>query len=105
MIRLRIRLSRLARQYHSQAQRFNILYFGRDEFSCQVLEILYSATGMTTTRSSERRIDTSSPTDVWQNLLIATQPDQMIGRKRDILSIRQSPLPTPSASFLIQARR
>jgi methionyl-tRNA formyltransferase len=39
----------------------------------------------------QTRIDTSSPTDVWQNLLIATQPDQMIGRKRDILSIRQSP--------------
>jgi hypothetical protein len=38
------------------------------------------------------RIDTSSPTDVWQNLLIATQPDQLIGRKRDILSIRQSSL-------------
>jgi hypothetical protein len=49
MIRIRIRVSRrLARQYHHQApsQRFNILYFGRDEFSCQVLEILYSATGM-----------------------------------------------------------
>jgi hypothetical protein len=47
----------------------------------------------------QTRIDTSSPTDVWQNLLIATQPDQMIGRKRDILSIRQSPLPTLFASF------
>ena len=105
MIRLRIRVSRrLARQYHHQApsQRFNILYFGRDEFSCQVLEILYSATGMvplTLGSLIKTRIDTSSPTDVWQNLLIATQPDQMIGRKRDILSIRQSPLPTLSASF------
>jgi hypothetical protein len=49
MIRLRIRVSRLARQYHNQAplQRFNILYFGRDEFSCQVLEKLYTATGST----------------------------------------------------------
>jgi hypothetical protein len=36
------------------------------------------------------RIDASSPVDVWQNLLIATQPDQMIGRKRDILSVCQS---------------
>jgi hypothetical protein len=26
-------------------QRLNILYFGRDEFSCQVFEKLYSATG------------------------------------------------------------
>ena len=40
---------RLARQYHNQApsQRFNILYFGRDEFSCQVFEKLYTATGST----------------------------------------------------------
>jgi hypothetical protein len=35
-------------------------------------------------------IDASSPADVWQNLLIATQPDQMIGRKRDVLSVCQS---------------
>jgi methionyl-tRNA formyltransferase len=28
--------------------------------------------------------------DVWQNLIIATQPDQMIGRRRDVLSICQS---------------
>lgn len=49
MIRIRIRVRRLARQYHNQApsQRFNILYFGRDEFSCQVLEKLYTATGST----------------------------------------------------------
>ena len=51
MIRIRIqfRFSRLSRQYHNQgpSQPFNILYFGRDEFSCQVLEKLYSATGST----------------------------------------------------------
>ncbi|KAI9510312.1 Formyltransferase [Russula earlei] len=63
----------LARQYHN-LRRFDILYFGRDEFSCQVFEKLYSAT------------------DVWQSLLIATQPDQMIGRKRNVLSV--SPLKT-----------
>ncbi|KAI0000843.1 formyl transferase [Russula vinacea] len=75
MIRFRIPLRRLARYYHqAPPQRFDILYFGRDEFSCQVFEELYSAT------------------DVWQNLLIATQPDQMIGRKRDVLSV--SPLKT-----------
>ncbi|KAN0127396.1 Formyltransferase [Lactarius tabidus] len=59
----------LARRYH---QRFNILYFGRDEFSCRVFEKLHNAT------------------DVWQNLTIATQPDQLIGRRRDTLSV--SPL-------------
>ncbi|KAI0002128.1 formyl transferase [Russula compacta] len=71
------RLHRLARQYHnlsSPPQRFDILYFGRDEFSCTVFETLYCAT------------------DVWQNLLIATLPDQMIGRMRDVLSV--SPLKT-----------
>lgn len=110
-IRISIRVSRLARQYHSQApsQRFNILYFGRDEFSCQVLEKLYTATGSTfpLSRGPRTRTDASSPADVWQNLLIATQPDQMIGRKRDILSVRQSPhSPTfsPFCVFLIQAR-
>jgi methionyl-tRNA formyltransferase len=97
MIRIRIRFSRLARQFHNQApsQRFNILYFGRDEFSCEVLEKLHSATGATFPLSSgplpRTRIDASSPADVWQNILIATQPDQMIGRKRDILSVCQSP--------------
>jgi hypothetical protein len=49
MIRFRIPVGRLARQHHNQAlsQRFNILYFGRDEFSCQVFEELYNATGST----------------------------------------------------------
>ncbi|KAH9956274.1 formyl transferase, partial [Russula dissimulans] len=63
MVQLRLGPHRLARKY-SSSRRFDILYFGRDEFSCQVFEKLYSAT------------------DVWQSLLIATQPDQMIGRKR-----------------------
>jgi hypothetical protein len=51
------------------------------------------------------RIDASSPTDVWQKILIVTQPDQMIGRKRDILSVRQSPRLLSLCVFLIQARR
>jgi len=59
MIRIRIRVSRLARQYHNQApsQRFNILYFGRDEFSCQVLEKLYTATGSTFPHSSRPSLE------------------------------------------------
>ena len=32
----------LARRYH---QKFNILYFGRDEFSCRVFEKLHNANG------------------------------------------------------------
>jgi len=49
MIRFRIPIRHLAGHYHSQApsQRFDILYFGRDEFSCQVLETLHNATGST----------------------------------------------------------
>jgi len=46
--RFRLRVDRLARQHHdlnSRPQRFNILYFGRDEFSCQVFKKLYSAKG------------------------------------------------------------
>lgn len=47
MLNVRVRLRTfhqhlLARRYH---QRFNILYFGRDEFSCRVFEKLYNATG------------------------------------------------------------
>ncbi|KAI0251217.1 formyl transferase [Lactifluus subvellereus] len=69
LIRIRARVHRpLPRQFH---HRFNILYFGRDEFSCKVFQNLYSAS------------------DVWQNLIIATQPDQIIGRKRDVLSVCQ----------------
>ncbi|KAI0289394.1 formyl transferase [Russula brevipes] len=73
---MRLSLHRLlSRQHHSLTsppKRLYILYFGRDEFSCRVFKELYRAT------------------DVWQNLLIATQPDQLIGRKRDVLSV--SPL-------------
>ncbi|KAH9036201.1 formyl transferase, partial [Lactarius pseudohatsudake] len=68
-IRVRHNWHLVARRYH---QRFDILYFGRDEFSCRVFEKLHNAP------------------DVWQNLIIATQPDQLIGRKRDVLSV--SPL-------------
>jgi len=45
---IRLRVVRLARQYHNPSlppQRFDILYFGRDEFSCQVFDKLYTATG------------------------------------------------------------
>ncbi|KAI0087412.1 Formyltransferase [Irpex rosettiformis] len=51
---------------------FEILYFGRDEFSCIVLEQLYAAE------------------DVWRNISIVTQPDVKVGRRSSQLSI--SPL-------------
>jgi hypothetical protein len=104
--RFRFRVDRLAREYHnhnhnlsSASQRFDILYFGRDEFSCQVFEKLYSATGRVNSlvachapQIAERAVWTA---DVWHNLLIATQPDQMVGRKRDVLSVCQSSASSP----------
>ncbi|KAG6897283.1 hypothetical protein C0992_002823 [Termitomyces sp. T32_za158] len=56
---------------HSGA-RFNILFMGRDEFSCLVFRELYAAR------------------DVWDNLIIATNPDEKTGRRGSQLSI--SPL-------------
>ncbi|KAI0346402.1 Formyltransferase [Trametopsis cervina] len=51
---------------------FEILYFGRDEFSCTVLEELHAAQ------------------DVWQSISIVTQPDMKVGRRGSQVSI--SPL-------------
>lgn len=51
---------------------FKVLFMGRDEFSCLVLKELHSAQ------------------DVWDQLVIATLPDQRVGRRGSQLSI--SPL-------------
>ncbi|KDQ58671.1 hypothetical protein JAAARDRAFT_128748 [Jaapia argillacea MUCL 33604] len=51
---------------------FKILFFGRDEFSCQVLRELYSAR------------------ELWQSIAVVTQPDEKTGRRGSQLSI--SPL-------------
>ncbi|KAG6902154.1 hypothetical protein C0995_003628 [Termitomyces sp. Mi166 len=56
---------------HSNA-RFKILFMGRDEFSCKVFRELYPAR------------------DVWDNIVIATNPDEKTGRRGCQLSI--SPL-------------
>ncbi|EKM57977.1 uncharacterized protein PHACADRAFT_139485 [Phanerochaete carnosa HHB-10118-sp] len=53
---------------------FDILFFGRDEFSCMVLQQLYEAR------------------DVWQEIHIATQPNMKTGRNGSVLSV--SPLKT-----------
>ncbi|KAF9450600.1 Formyltransferase [Macrolepiota fuliginosa MF-IS2] len=54
------------------AQKFNILYMGRDEFSCGVFQELFAAP------------------DVWNNITIATYPDDKVGRRGSVLSV--SPL-------------
>ncbi|KAF8805203.1 Formyltransferase [Phlegmacium glaucopus] len=53
-------------------RQFRILFMGRDEFSCLVLEELFKAR------------------DVWEEIIIATQPDMYVGRRKSILSV--SPL-------------
>ncbi|EDR08001.1 uncharacterized protein LACBIDRAFT_167144, partial [Laccaria bicolor S238N-H82] len=51
---------------------FKILFMGRDDFSCLVLKELYAAS------------------DLWQNILVATNPDKKVGRRGSLLSV--SPL-------------
>ncbi|CAL1699743.1 unnamed protein product [Somion occarium] len=70
-------LSLRCRNYSSavsgtQSQAFDILFLGRDEFSCLVLEELHHAP------------------DVWSTIQIATQPDMRVGRRGSKLAI--SPL-------------
>ncbi|KAG1753530.1 Formyltransferase [Suillus paluster] len=57
---------------HATKKPFDILFFGRDEFSCNVFKKLYDAR------------------DVWQSISIATNPDVKTGRRGSHLSI--SPL-------------
>ncbi|KAF5311162.1 hypothetical protein D9619_007829 [Psilocybe cf. subviscida] len=68
-----LRLNTTRRCASSDASnRFRILFMGRDEFSCRVLERLHKSD------------------DVWQELTIATQPDVHVGRRGSVLSV--SPL-------------
>ncbi|RDB30112.1 Methionyl-tRNA formyltransferase, mitochondrial [Hypsizygus marmoreus] len=65
----------------STSSRFKILFLGRDEFSCHVLRELHAAR------------------DVWNDLLIATNPDEKTGRRGSQLSV--SPLKTLGESLKI----
>ncbi|KAI0350884.1 Formyltransferase [Trametes cingulata] len=69
--RLRL-LTRRCRSFSTTADAFKILFFGRDEFSCGVLRQLLDAR------------------DVWQEIVVVTQPDTKTGRRGSKLSI--SPL-------------
>ncbi|KIP07267.1 hypothetical protein PHLGIDRAFT_512578 [Phlebiopsis gigantea 11061_1 CR5-6] len=72
--RLHARYSTRPTQTPPPRRPFDILFFGRDEFSCLVLQQLYAAQ------------------DVWQQMWIATQPDMKTGRRGSVLSV--SPLKT-----------
>ncbi|KAL1662605.1 formyl transferase [Schizophyllum commune] len=63
----------------STSEPFKILYMGRDEFSCSVFKHLHDAK------------------DVWQELHIATHPDEHVGRRGSQLSV--SPLKTLGRSL------
>ncbi|EKM57971.1 uncharacterized protein PHACADRAFT_193099 [Phanerochaete carnosa HHB-10118-sp] len=74
---LRRSLSKLSSTIRTEppGQPFDILFFGRDEFSCMLLQQLYDAC------------------DVWQKIHIATQPDMRAARPdSDVLPV--SPLKT-----------
>ncbi|KAM5536107.1 hypothetical protein V8D89_010206 [Ganoderma adspersum] len=64
--------SRCARSYSTTSDPFKVLFFGRDEFSCLVLQQVLEAK------------------DVYQEVQIVTQPDVKVGRRGSELSI--SPL-------------
>ena len=63
---------------------------GRDKFSCLVLEELFKARGMWSwkfyTRTFSPQIDLKL-VDVWEEIIIATQPDMYVGRRKSVLSV------------------
>ncbi|EKM77371.1 hypothetical protein AGABI1DRAFT_43653 [Agaricus bisporus var. burnettii JB137-S8] len=77
--RVRRHILRQVRLYSQEAKKFDILYMGRDEFSCGVFRELHAAS------------------DVWNHITVATQPDEKVGRRGSMLSV--SPLKTLGSSF------
>ncbi|KAG8972410.1 Methionyl-tRNA formyltransferase [Tulasnella sp. 425] len=75
------RLRLIASYYTTGAGPLNILFFGRDDFSCKTLEQLWSAR------------------DVWRSIHLVTTEDEHIGRGRKTLSV--SPLKTMGQSLQI----
>ena len=71
---------------------FRILFMGRDKFSCTVLEELFKARGRYVCLKVEvykelfflRLIELL---DVWEEIIIATQPDMYVGRRKSVLSV------------------
>lgn len=81
---------RLPYKHYSQRaprleQPFDILFFGRDEFSCLVLQELHKAQGRYLAKLLSVCINVF--VDVWEQLALVTQPDMKTGRRGSILSI------------------
>ena len=84
---------RWLRQYRSYSSAtpdaFKVLFFGRDEFSCLVLQQLLQSKGehiyiyyvLGSTSNPLRTLD------VWHDIQVVTQPDTRVGRRRSQLSI------------------
>ena len=79
----------------STSERFKILYMGRDEFSCSVFKHLHDAKGILWRAYRPPPFGSlTHPTDVWQELHIATHPDEHVGRRGSQLSVCTS-VPRP----------
>ena len=69
-------------------ERFDILFLGRDEFSCSVLKELHVAKGMAHfTCGVARFYGGYTLKDVWQSIALVTHPDHRTGRRGNRLSI------------------
>ena len=72
---------------------FHILFMGRDKFSCIVLEELFKARGRYVCMKIEVYkepfffISLIKLVDVWEEIIIATQPDMYVGRRKSVLSV------------------
>jgi hypothetical protein len=81
------------RCYSPNTRKFDILYMGRDEFSCGVFRELYASPGMSLTihvsrlclMPDEQANNTSA--DIWNSITIATHSDVNIGRRGSWLSV------------------
>lgn len=67
--------------------RFKILFMGRDEFSCLVFRELYAARGKLFLSHAQHCIAFTWVPDVWDRIVIATNPDEKTGRRGSQLSI------------------
>jgi hypothetical protein len=72
---------------------FRILFMGRDIFSCTVLEELFKARGRYVCMKVEVYkklffyLRLIKLVDVWEEIIIATQPDMYVGRRKSVLSV------------------
>ncbi|OJA20217.1 hypothetical protein AZE42_02135 [Rhizopogon vesiculosus] len=70
---------------------FHILFFGRDQFSCDVFKRLHDAQGaLYIINMGNSEVTVTGDIDVWQSISIATNPDVKTGRRGSHLSV--SPL-------------